>query len=367
MSIKKRVTIGMIMTLCLFIFTFAIVMNAFAGGTSEKKEGKRDISDMRIALCNNYAQNSWRQTMIKAFKDAGQDAVNRGIVREVNLFTTSENSATEEAALLQNLVLKGYDAIVLNSASPSALNGACKAAADAGVIVVSFDGIVTEPSAWRLRFNYSYASYVQMKYFNERLNGKGNVLEIRGLAGTSIDPDFHEGVIRGERDFPGLKVVGSVYGEWCQSTTQKAVAQVLPALPKIDAVVDQGGDGYGCAQAFKAAGRPYPIIAMGNRYVELAWWKEQYEKNGYMTVSYCSPPAVSQIAFWTAVEILSGEDVPHGLVPPLLDVTIDSLDYWVEHTPKGGVAQGYFPQEWVKKFIAAQKSGKPDPEMLLPE
>ena len=32
----------------------------------------------------------------------------------------------------------------------NALNGAVKEACDAGVIVVSFDGIVTEPCAWRI-------------------------------------------------------------------------------------------------------------------------------------------------------------------------------------------------------------------------
>ena len=55
-----------------------------------------------------------------------------------------------QAAQAQNLILQGYDAIVINSASPDALNGAIKQACDAGIVVVSFDGIVTEPCAYRV-------------------------------------------------------------------------------------------------------------------------------------------------------------------------------------------------------------------------
>jgi ribose transport system substrate-binding protein len=51
-------------------------------------------------------------------------------------------------------VLQGYNAIVINAASPDALNGAVKEACDAGVTVVSFDGIVTEPCAWRIAVDF---------------------------------------------------------------------------------------------------------------------------------------------------------------------------------------------------------------------
>jgi len=364
MSYATNARFGMVIALC-FLF-LAMTVTAFAAKAPEK-EKTTDTSKMRIALCNNYAGNSWRQAMIKAFKEAGEVAVNKGILSEVKAFTTAENSATEQAALMQNLILEGYDAIVLNAASPTALNGACKAAHEAGIPVISFDGIVTEPTAWRLNFDYPTMCYDQMVYVNKRLKGKGNILEIRGLAGTSIDEDIHSGVVRGEKEFPGLKIVGCVYGNWTQTVSQKAVSSVITTLPKIDAVVTQGGDGYGCAQAFKAAGRPYPLIMMGNRYIELKWWKEQHDANGYVTFSNSSTPAVSQTALWTAVEILKGEDVPHDLVPPLLAITQDELEDWLKNTPKGGVASGYFPQDWTEKFIKLQKAGKPAPKVPVPK
>src|SRR5690606_26988416 len=108
---------------------------------------QEDTSDKRIALSNNYAGNSWRQAMLTSWARVTEPAVADGVVAAADAFTTAENQVTEQAAQIQNLILQGYDAIVLNAASPEGLNGAVKEACDAGVIVVSFDGIVTEPCA----------------------------------------------------------------------------------------------------------------------------------------------------------------------------------------------------------------------------
>ena len=101
---------------------------------------------------------------------------------------------------------------------------------------------------------------------------------------------FTPGSSRGSSKHPEFKIVNSVEGDWDQTTAQKAVATVLPSLPEIVGVVDQGGDGYGAAQAFAGAGRKQPIIIMGNRQDELAWWKEQKAKNGYTTWSASIAP-----------------------------------------------------------------------------
>ncbi len=70
---------------------------------------------------------------------------------------------------------------------------------------------------------------------------------------------------------------------------------MLPSLPDIVGIVDQGGDGYGAAQAFAAAGKPRPTIIMGNRQDELQWWKEQKDKDGYTTWSASIAPGVSTL------------------------------------------------------------------------
>jgi ribose transport system substrate-binding protein len=315
-----------------------------------------DTKDKKIALSNNYAGNSWRQAMLKSWDKVTKQAVADGIVAAADAFTTSENQVTEQAAQIQNLILQGYDAIVINSASPDALNGAVKEACDAGITVVSFDGIVTEPCAWRVAVDFKAMGKSEIDYLKDKLPNGGNILEIRGLAGVFVDDAIHSGIEEGVKENPQFKVVGSVHGDWTQTVAQKAVAGILPSLPDdIVAVVTQGGDGYGAAQAFKAAGRKTPLIIMGNRQDEMAWWKEQKDANGYETMSVSIAPGVSTLAFWVAQQILDGKDVPKDLTVPFLRIDQDNLEANLANTEPGGVANVEYTLEDAQKVIDAAK------------
>ena len=117
------------------IFSVGTPVNAQVAAGSTAK--------MKIALSNNFAGNSWRQAMLKSWETVTKDAVKAGVVAEAPAFTTAQNQATEQAQQIQNMILQGYNAIVVNAASPTALNGVVKQACAAGVIVVAFYCIVT--------------------------------------------------------------------------------------------------------------------------------------------------------------------------------------------------------------------------------
>ncbi len=298
-----------------------------------------DTSGKKIAFSNNYAGNSWRQAMLRSYDIVTKKAVADHIVAAADVFTTADKEVPTQAAQIQNLILQGYDAIVINASSPDALNGAIKQACDAGIVVVSFDGIVTAPCAWRVVVDFKdmgRQEVAQMASFQPK---GGNLLEIRGLAGTSIDDAIHAGILAGVAEHPNFKILAAVTGDWDQTTAQKAVATVLPSLPAVVGVVDQGGDGYGAAQAFAAAGRPRPTIIMGNRQDELQWWKEQKGKDGYVTWSASIAPGVSTLAFWVAQQILDGnKNVPHDLLVPYLAFTQADFEAVLPTIEKGSVA-----------------------------
>ena len=192
-----------------------------------------DTSGKKIALSNNYAGNSWRQAMLKSWAKVGDKAVADKIVASADPFTTADKEAPTQAAQIQNLILQGYNAIVIDAASPDALNGAVKQACDAGVVVVAFDGLVTEPCAYKVTVDLAgtYGAE-EVRQIAKRLPDGGNLLYIRGLAGTSIDDDITKGVTSELAKHPNLKIVGEVNGNWDQTTAQKAVATILPSLPR---------------------------------------------------------------------------------------------------------------------------------------
>ena len=322
-----------------------IISLAALGGTILTGSAFADTSKAKIAFSNNYAGNSWRQAMLKSYEIVTKKAVADKIVGASDIFTTADKEVPTQAAQVQNLILQGYNAIVINAGSPDALNGAVKQACDAGIVVVSFDGIVTEPCAYRIVVDFKDMGKQEVEQMAKFQPKGGNLLEIRGLAGTSIDDAIHAGILDGVKAHSEFKIVGSVTGDWDQTTAQKAVATVLPSLPAIVGVVDQGGDGYGAAQAIAAAGKPRPTIIMGNRQDELQYWKEQKAKDGYTTWSASIAPGVSSLAFWVAQQVLDGnKNIPHDLLVPYLAFTQDNFEAVLPMIEKGSVASHEYTQ-----------------------
>jgi ribose transport system substrate-binding protein len=318
---------------------------SLAAATAISGAASAETASAKIAFSNNYAGNSWRQAMLHSYAIVTQKAVADKVVAAADVFTTADKEVPTQAAQIQNLILQGYNAIVIDAGSPDALNGAVKQACDAGVVVVSFDGIVTEPCAYRVVVDFKDMGKQEVAQMAKFQPKGGNLLEIRGLAGTSIDDAIHQGILDGVKAHPEFKLVSSVTGDWDQTTAQKAVATVLPSLPPIVGVVDQGGDGYGAAQAFAAANKPRPTIIMGNRQDELQWWKEQKAKDGYQTWSASIAPGVSTLAFWIAQQILDGKKVPHDLLVPYLAFTQDTFEAELAKIPAGSVATHEYTQQ----------------------
>lgn len=312
-----------------------------------------NTSGKKIAFSNSYAGNSFRQVMIKSFEEMGAKAKADGRIADTAV-VSANNSVTEQASQIQNMILQGYDAIIVLAGSDTALNGAIKDACDAGIVVVAFASGVTEPCAYVVDYNLNSYANAELDFIKQKMGDKpANILEIRGMAGDGFDKRLHDGVVKALAEHPNYKSVGEVYGQWTATVAQKEVSGILPSLPKIDAVLTQGGDGYGAAQAFKAAKRDLPIIIMGNRQDELALWKQEHDASGYETFSLGATPSVSQVAFWVAQQILAGKKVPKFVEVPLLQINQLDLASWLRTVPEGGVVNAQYPQDLVVKIIDA--------------
>jgi ribose transport system substrate-binding protein len=335
----------------------AAVMAMPSAWAADAGVAKGDTSGKRIALSNSYAGNSWRQQMLKTWDRATKDAIAAGLIKEAKV-VNANNSAPEQATQIQSLIVEGWDAIVIDAASTTALNGAIQDACDAGIVVVVFDGLATAPCAYKVAYDYVSMGDMEAKFVADKFGGKANVLEVRGIAGVSVDDDIHKGIVDGFAKYPDIKIVGSVYGNWTQTIAQKEVASILPSLPPIDAIVTQGGDGWGAYQAFKAANRPTPLIIMGNRQDELALWRDLLKENpDYDTFSVSSAPGCASVAFWVAQQILAGKEVPKLVTLPLPVINKADLEGWLAVMPEGAVATPVYDQAWSVEVIDANPAG----------
>jgi ribose transport system substrate-binding protein len=200
------------------------------------------------------------------------------------------NDVAKQTQDITNLISQGVDGIAINAASPTGLNGIVKQACDKGIVVVSFDNTVTEPCAKQVNIDQKAMGAAMATWLVEKLGGKGNVVMVTGVAGTSADTDRNAGA---EEVFKkaGMTVIAKYTGMWDSATAQRNTASQLPSLKQVDGLWVQGGTD-GVLKAFKAAGRKLPPTAgeaeNGFRKMMLAG-----EVDGYSTGA---PPFLSSLA-----------------------------------------------------------------------
>ena len=335
----------------LVTFTAILATLSCFSNASGQSGGKKWV----IALSNSYYGNTWRRQMVESFKEAAEQAKKEGRIADY-IIENGDGSVNQQVAQLNGLILRGVDAIAINSASPTALNGVIEKACAAGIKVVAFDSIATAPCCYKLDFDFKTAHKESTKFIvDSLLGGKGNILIVRGVKGSAPDQMMYEGAMESLKQFPEAKIVGEVYGQATTAVAQAEVSKLLPSLPQIDAVLTQGGgDDYGVVQAFEQAGRKPPIIEGGGSSNFLKWWSDQFKKNGYKTVSDNSAPGIGGAAFWLTLAILNGAEPSKSLFMPYATITTDNLADYAD-LPPGFIVSPKYTEDWVKENILKSK------------
>jgi len=305
--------------------------------------------DWIIALSNSYYGNTWRKQMVDSFTEVAEFSKGKGYIKDY-IVVNGDGTQNQQIAQMNSLILKGVDAICINSASPTALNGVIAKAHEANIKVLAFDSIATSPYAYKLDFNFVEHGESGAQYAVSKLNGKGNVIVVRGVSGSVPDQQMYQGHMNVLNKYPDIKIVATVIGEACTTVTNLAITNILSSLPHVDAVVTQGGgDAYGALQAFEASDRPMPIIIGDNSAEFINWWIE-HKSEGYETFSICSAPGVGGAAFWVALDILNGVPTPQEMSLTVTGITQDTVENYADLKP-GTLASPVFTNDWVMKNL----------------
>jgi ribose transport system substrate-binding protein len=211
-----------------------------------------------IYLSNNFVGNDWRQQMERV----AAVSVKKGpLAGRVDLKVENvENTIQAQINSLNNIIRANPAAILIDAGSDTALNPTIKKACAAGIIVISFDQVVTEPCAYALESDWQRIPSVMAEWMAKQLNGKGKVFVDRGLAGAPISAALEKGYLDVLKKYPGIEVVGNYNGEYALGPEQAGVANLLAAHPQVDGILTQGY-GSGALKALQDAGRPIvPVV-----------------------------------------------------------------------------------------------------------
>ena len=211
----------------------------------------------RVALANGYIANTWRIHMIQTAKAYAAQPDVAAKLKEFKVVSTGEDVAAQIAAI-NNFIDSGYDAIVVNAQNPTAFAPVIKRAKDAGVILVAFDNILDTKDAINVNVDQEGLGELWGNWLLKHIPEGGKILEVRGVAGTSVDTDRHNGihtVLTGSgKPFEIVEVVG----KWDDGTAQKATADAIAVHQKFDGITVQGGS-TGTVQAVRPASSTIPL------------------------------------------------------------------------------------------------------------
>jgi len=291
----------------------------------EAKEGPYNI-----AVSNSFIGNDWRTQMIQMGRAYVEQPHVDPLVDEFTLVSSGQD-VSAQIAQMDNMIASGADAIILNAASPTAFDAVIRRATDAGIIVVSFDNIVTAPEAVLINEDQVEFGRVMAEDLVDRMGGSGNVIMVNGVAGTSVDTDRQTGAKEVFDANPDIEVVAEVVGNWDSGEAQKVTADILATRDDIDGVWAQGGTP-GAVQAFIDADRdfvPFAGEAENGYRKQLA----EYEDDGLVGISVGQSPGLIAVSIQAALELLQGEELPRVIAAPLPIATTETLEPGVNYFP----------------------------------
>jgi ribose transport system substrate-binding protein len=292
----------------------------------------------RIALVNGYIANTWRIQMIKTAKAYTAQPAVAAKLKEFKVVSTGEDVPAQISAV-NNFIDAGYDAIIVDAQNPSSFGPAIRRAKKAGVVLIAFDNTLDSEDAINVDVDQYGLGVLWAKWLAEHVPNGGKVLEVRGVAGTSVDTDRHNG-IHEVLDGSGKKWnVTEVVGKWDDGVAQKATADAIATSGPFDGITGQGGD-TGIVQAMIDA--KHPFVPFGGE-TENGFRKfcAAHAGDGLKCSSAGTGPAQVAVAIKTAISALEGNVVPQSVKLPLAIV----------EDPNFKAGQDYFPDQSDNFFV----------------
>ncbi len=283
----------------------------------------------RVALANGYIANTWRIQMIQTAKAYAAQPDVAAKLKEFKVVSTGEDVAAQIASI-NNFIDSGYDAIITDAQNPAAFKSVIKRANDAGVVFVAFDNVIDTEDALLVNVDQKGLGVYWAKWLDKYLPNGGKILEVRGVSGTGVDKDRHDG-IHETLDATGKKWdIVEVYGKWDDPTAQKVTADAIAVQKHFDGFTAQGGD-TGVVQAMIDAKQPF--VPFGGE-TENGFRKfcAKYGDEGLKCASGGTGPAQVAVAIKTALAALDGQVVPQSIKLPLATAEYpnfkDGRDYY---------------------------------------
>ena len=312
------------------LLAVAIALGLVAATHQAQAAGKK----FKIFLSMSYIGNDWQAeaaNMVKAMA-ASQDYRDK-LSLQVQV---AGPNAQRQIQQINAMVEQGAQAIIVYPISPTALNQVGKNACGRHVVIIAYDAEITEPCAYNVHIDQPEAGSTTAEWLAKTLDGKGNIVVITGVPGTSVDTQRTAAAKAVFAKYSDIHIVAEGVGMWSQAVARTELTKILTTHPwnDIDGLWMQVGC-YTAASMEKEAGfadsklKPcagegsnghrIQMLPVGDAAVQGA--NGNYAPMGEPSISYASPPYSGALALKLAVDVLEGKTVAKFTKLPLPIVT----------------------------------------------
>ena len=177
-------------------------------------------------------------TQVNPFYKAMADGVRDQAAAEgfESTILNAEDKLEKQIADVEDLIQKKVDVIIINATHDGAA-AVLNKATQAGIPVITLQravpnsGAVSHIGTDNVVIGRDGAEWVAKK-----LNGKGNVVVMEGIAGAASSEDRKKGSAEVWPKYPAIKIVAQQSGKYDRAVALQVMENILQAQPSIDAV-----------------------------------------------------------------------------------------------------------------------------------
>ncbi|SKA05676.1 ribose transport system substrate-binding protein [Cetobacterium ceti] len=230
----------------------------------------------------------------------------------------SQNDPSKELSNVEDLLVRGVDVLLINPTDSDAVISSVRAANRAHVPVVTLDrGANGGKVVSHVASDNIAGGKLAGEFLFNKLNGKGNIIELEGIPGTTAARDRGQGfneAIKGN-----LNIVANQAADFDRTKGLNVTENLLQAYPDVQAIFAQNDEmALGASKAVEAAGKNN-ILIVGFDATEDAITAV---KNGTMTATIAqNPEKIGSEGIDVANKIIKKETVDTYIPVPLKIIT----------------------------------------------
>ncbi len=230
------------------------------------------ISILMFTSCEDKSVRHFTIGVSQCSDDNWRNQANMEMMREASFYEnltivirSADDNTQQQIKDIDAFLEEGVDALIVAPNESSALTEVVEKVYKSGIPVILYDRKIDseEYNAYVGADNYSLA-YSLGKYTASVLDGKGNIVVIRGLKGAAADEERYLGFVDAIADYPELKIIDERYGDFLYSTGKaKMDSVILGQSDRVDLVFAMNDEmARGVYESYNGKdidGRPYII------------------------------------------------------------------------------------------------------------